>query len=65
MEIFWIAVAAVVVAFVAVGWRKERVIQTISEVDLIGELKRRAYQRKMADEANNEVDEIVRKVNAQ
>lgn len=58
MEFFAI-LGALLIFFLISGWRKSHVIQGATDTDLMNELKRRAFSRKMQAEASAEVENAV------
>jgi hypothetical protein len=56
---FLVFVGMVIGAIMIMTWRKASVIQGASDKELMDELKRRAYARKMKAEADAEVENAV------
>lgn len=56
---FMFLVGAIAAVILIGGWRKSTVIASAPDSDLIRELKRRAYERKMKKEAASEVEAMI------
>lgn len=57
---FFIFVGAVLLAIAIAAWRDRHSITCATESAMIAELKRRAFERKLKDEANSEVEARLR-----
>lgn len=60
---FFLMLGAIVIFLVIAGWRKGWVISSVDDSVLIEELKRRAYERKMKDQTDTEVNAMVKSLN--
>lgn len=56
------AVLAVMIFMIVTAWRRDRVLSTATDDELLMELKRRAYTKKLLDEAASDVQEALKTI---